>query len=370
MNKILTFLTAYLAAAIPAFAQVEQPLTVMAKQDGTLAAPSAETFKAANEIASTPKIFSVLVDTSPTISYLNGQKIDFFATDAELKIAAGNALVYRASTIQDSNFFANQKSDTNCKIFFQCSEISGDASEGRRWWPFLNGLFASVGEQAKFMAGTDTYPEINNIIFYPNVGGTLVDGTRISSIWNVNNAALKPTTLRFNALDYEQSESGFYRWRIANWAARNCEPESGADVWEPEGAEDWTLASSGTPTFNADGSITFDASLERLYITPGGANMESGAIYIVSFEAKVESTSRYVGLYRASGATLRYNTQADIGDVSVTGDGSFIRAYPRALGVWQKVRILLTTTSATKYFIYNGASTDVVHIRNFKLIKL
>lgn len=359
-----------LAAALLAPAHVWAADALMVNDAAEILEPSPEAFKAANEIASTPKFFGVLVDTSPTISYLSGQKIDFFATDAELKIAAGNALVYRASTIQDSNFFANQKSDTNCKIFFQCSEISGDASEGRRWWPFFNGVFASVGEQAKFMAGGSAYPEINNIIFYPNVGGTLVDGTQISSIWNVSNAALKPTTLRFNALDYEQSESGFYRWRIANWAARNCEPESGADVWEPEGAEDWTLASSGTPTFNADGSITFDASLERLYITPDGANMESGAIYIVSFDVKVESTSAYAGLYRGSGSTLRYNTQADIGDISVTGGGSFIRAYPRALGMWQKVRILLTTTSATKYYIYNGASTNVVHIRNFKLIKL
>lgn len=253
MNKTLSFLTAYLATAIQAFAQVEQPLTVMAKQDGALAVPTAETFKAANEIATTPKFFSAVVDTSPTISYLSGQKIDFFATDAELKISVGDTLAYRASTIQDSNFFANPKSDVNCKIFFQCSEISGDASEGRRWWPFIAGEFSSIGEQAKAMAGTEGYPEVNNILFQPNVDGTLVDGTQVGDIWNVDNVALRPTTLRFNALGYEQSQSGNYRWRIANWASRTTKYEAGYNVWEPSSSSDWA-STTGTPIVSEDGA--------------------------------------------------------------------------------------------------------------------
>lgn len=319
-----------------------------------------------------PSIFSVIVDTSPTISYLSGQKVDFFATDSELKVEYNNQLVYRASTIQDSNFLSNSKSDLNCQIFFQCSEVLGDSTGGRRWWPFLNGVFTSVASQAQFMSGSESYPPVGNIIFFPNVSGTLVDGTAINSIWNLDNADLQPTSLRFNGIDYEQSETGVYIWRIPNWASRQVKPDIGYTLWQPTSQGDWTLASSGTPTFNEDGSITFDSRLERLYITQGGNDLEPNSIYIVSFEVQIPSgTEGFIALYSTSNFLSNYNIYIASGTTGVTNTTySYLRIYPDAYNQWIQVYVLLNLSQATSYYIYNGGNNNVVSIRNFKLLKL
>ncbi len=161
--------------------------------------------------------YCVTVDTSPVISYSNGGKIDFFTTDAELKVMEGDTLVYWFSTLgalRSTEYLNHSARDENAKVWFQCADIP--SKDAREWILFDPAAYNSIFEQARRLSGRTT-PEINGIVIQPNIGGKLKGGREVSSIWNNQNANLKPVVLRFNGTNWEESKYGGVKWRAANF---------------------------------------------------------------------------------------------------------------------------------------------------------
>lgn len=161
--------------------------------------------------------YRVTVDTSPVIAYSSGVKIDFFTTDAELKVMDGDTLVYWFSTLgalRSNDYLNHNARDENAKAWFQCADIPN--IDPRKWIRFDPTKYNSIYEQARQLSGRTT-PEINGIIIQPNIGGKLKGGTDVSSIWNNQNANLKPVVLRFNSTNWEESKYGGVKWRAANF---------------------------------------------------------------------------------------------------------------------------------------------------------
>lgn len=161
--------------------------------------------------------YRVTVDTSPVVAYSNGAKIDFFTTDAELKVMEGNTLVYWFSTLgalRSYEYLNHNARDENAKVWFQCADIP--SKDARDWILFDPKTYNSVYEQARRLSGRPT-PEINGIIIQPNIGGKLKGGRDVSSIWNNQNGNLKPVILRFNGTNWEESKYGGVKWRVANF---------------------------------------------------------------------------------------------------------------------------------------------------------
>lgn len=344
-----------IAVLLPAILLAQD--TALVKPSGELIYPDAESFKSANEIAPREKYFRVYVDTSPTIAYRSGEKIDFFASDCELKFvdASSGDFKYWFSTVGDNvdiGYSTHDKRDPSARAYFQCPDILG--TNPKAWIDFRPDIFSSIFEQAKALSGIAS-PEIAGILIEVDTDANLQDGTEIGDIFKPENPNLKPSVARLDALGFELASSGKQRWRIANITSSATKLSDGGNglmtftpwrsVWYPQ-----------YYSFNSDSSVSFSGSHTSVFFSTAALSLIAGDYYYISY--KISSPSSASATCNLTVSTRNYPSGTNLTYLTRTSVKTGIN----------KVAVLWKCTSSTfTCFNFYGSPPAGSKIYDFKI---
>lgn len=202
--------------------------TVLINSSDLITSPTRMDFVEANRIV-TDDVVCVKVDTFRGTRDSNGVTLSVYWWEAEVKVISPNGdLLYRATTVWEDKIMYHSNlgiDDNNCEIYYY---TSGDNDK--------NALLCANGK-TRFMASSsgrgrsitlfailstssigDTYfsrpKSITGIEFYPNMNGTLPNGTSIREIFT--NPANSIVVSRKNSEEYEKDFLNNKRvWRPA-----------------------------------------------------------------------------------------------------------------------------------------------------------